>query len=97
MTPARSFSPETWVPDREAFIFRFQDRSFGDKATFCVPGSTLKEMQHRHPFDPVAAFDTFRSVIYRVALERIRSGSAMVQHVITAHELRAFSRAPDSS
>ena len=89
MTHSRQLSPEIWVSDREAFVFRLQDHRFSDRATFCVPQTTLKELRPAYPFDPAVAFDALRSVIYSAALERVRLGSAMAQHVITAHELRA--------
>lgn len=90
MTTTRRLSPEIWVAEREAFIFQFQDRRFGDRASFCVPQATLKEMRPRYPFNPAAAFDALRSLIYSAALERVRLGSAMAQHVITAEELRGI-------
>ena len=89
MTYSRRLTPEAWVSDREAFVFQLQDRRFGDRATFCVPLTTLKEMRPAYPFVPAVAFDALRSVIYSAALEHVRLGSAMAQHVITAHELRA--------
>jgi hypothetical protein len=47
-------------------------------------------MRPKYPFNPADAFDALRSVIYCAALERVRLGSSMTQHVITAHELRAI-------
>lgn len=76
------------MPDRQAFFFQLQDRPFGERATFCVPRSTLEDMRPGSPFDPVEAFDALRSVIYSAALERVRLSGSVRQHVITAHELR---------
>jgi hypothetical protein len=88
MAESRSFSAETWASDREAFIFRFHDYRFGDLATFFVPESTLKELRPDGPFRPESAFDALRPLIYEAALEHIRTGSSMSQHVVTPHELR---------
>ena len=89
MSEPRSFSTEIWVADREAFIFRCLNQRFGDKSTFCVPRSTLQALKPRQRFMPAAAFDALRPVIYLAATERIRAASAIVQHTLTAHELRA--------
>jgi len=97
MSEARTFSAEMWVPDRDAFIFRIKDRRVGDLATFCVPGSTLHEYQPKDPFEPAAAFDALRPLIYRAALERIRTGSGAPQLVITPHELRVIERSMRTS
>ena len=90
MAESRSFSAEIWASDREAFIFRFRDYRFGELATFFVPEATLKELRPEDPFRPESAFDALRPLIYEAALEHIRTGSSMSQHVMTPHELRAF-------
>jgi len=92
MTEARSFSPETWVPQREAFIFRFRDRGSGAVATFCVLEATLKELKPwmGGPFRRVAAFNDLRPLIYRAATESMRTGGSMIQHVVTTQELKTL-------
>jgi len=90
MAESRSFSPEIWASDREAFIFRFRDRRFGDLVTFCVSEITLKELRPEHPFLRWKAFDALRSLIYEAAAMRIRTGSLTRQHVMTTQELRAL-------
>ena len=85
----RSFSPEVWVQERKAFIFHCENRRFGDKATFCVTQSALQDLEPQLRFEPEAAFDALRPVIYGAALERMRVASPMVQHVLTAHQLWA--------
>ena len=89
MKESRSFSSEIWVSDREAFIFRCTDQRFGDRSTFCVPRSTLQALKPRHRFMPAAAFEALRTLIYLAATERLRAAGAMVQHTLTAHEIRA--------
>ena len=85
----RDFSPEVWVKERKAFIFQCNDRRFGDKATFCVPQVALQDLEPQLRFEPSAAFEALRPVIYGAALERMREASPMIQHVLTAHQLRA--------
>ena len=93
MTLTRSFSAEVWIPDRGAFVFQFRDRRFSDLATFCVPQATLRELQPEYPFLAAAAFEALRPLIYQAAVERIRTGGTMVQHVMTPHELRVLRHA----
>jgi hypothetical protein len=85
-----NLSREVWVADRQAFIFWLRPQQLGHQATFCVPEPTLKEVHLRHPFDPAIAFEIWRSVIYKAALERIRVGAAFVHNAISSHELRAI-------
>jgi hypothetical protein len=90
MAEHRNFTPEVWLKERQAFIFRCETQRYGDKATFCVTQSALQDLEPLKRFEPAAAFDALRPVIYGAALERMRVASAMVQHVLTAHELWAI-------
>ena len=87
MPELRNFSPEVWVKERKAFIFQCENQRYGDKATFCVTQSALQDLEPKKRFEPAAAFDALRPVIYGAALERMRVASPMVQHVLTAHQL----------
>ena len=86
---ARNFSPEVWVKERKAFIFQCENRRFGDKATFCVTQLALQDLEPQLRFEPSAAFEALRPVIYGAALECMREASPMIQHVLTSHQLRA--------
>ena len=89
MPATRNFSPEVWVKERKAFIFQCENQRFGDKTTFCVTQSALQDLEPQLRFEPSAAFEALRPVIYGAALERMREASPMIQHVLTAHQLRA--------
>ena len=86
----KSFSAEIWVKERAAFVFQLEKQRYGDKATFCVPQSTLQQLEPNLRADPTAAFDALRPLIYWAALARMRETAGMMhQHVLTAHELMA--------
>ena len=86
----KSFSAEIWVKERAAFVFQLEKERYGDKATFCVPQSTLQQLEPNLRADPTAAFDALRPLIYWAALARMNETAGMTQqHVLTAHELLA--------
>lgn len=72
MIDTRRLSPEVWMQDRQAFFFQLENRRFGDRATFCVTWTTLRDVRPSDAVDPVADFDALRSLIYSGALERVR-------------------------
>ena len=89
----RSFSREVWVQEGSAFTFRCENQRFGDRASFCVTQSALQDLEPElSALTAAAAFEALRPVIYGAALERMRVASPMVQHVLTAHQLRAIQR-----
>ena len=90
MPDPRSFSPEVWVQELNAFTFQCENQRFGDRATFCVTQSALQVLEPDLHFDAAAAFEALRPLIYGAAVECMRVASPMVQHDLTAHQLRAI-------
>ena len=90
MPDPRSFSPEVWVQECEAFTFRCENQRFGDRATFCVTQSALQDLEPElSALTAAAAFEALRPVIYGAARERMRVAFPMVQHVLTTPQIRA--------
>jgi hypothetical protein len=96
----RCFSAETWAGDREGFLFRCDVPRRGDRWTFRVQASTLRALEPAdsqasagsgtpmRPKDPADAFEAWRSVIYRAALECIPVADPTVQQELSADALR---------
>ena len=89
MPVTRNFSPEVWVRERKAFIFQYENHRFGNRTTFYVSQLALQDLEPRLRFEPAAAFEALRPVIYGAALECMKVASPRVQHVLTAHQLQA--------
>ena len=80
------FSAEIWVSDREAFIFRYRAPEPGKLWTFCVPRSTLENLNPN--CSSLEAFEQCRADIYKAALDRIQEDNSEEQHTLSADDIR---------
>jgi hypothetical protein len=79
-------SPEVWVGEREAYIFRCRGGALGTISTFCVHRYTLKEL--RPDCGLAEAFDCFRAPIYQAAVELMETDDPAEQHAVSAEAIR---------
>ena len=88
MKDARSFSAETWVSALQSLQFRCHDPRRGDMWTFCLSTQALHDLHPEEPFVPAAVFNTFRAAIYSAAFNRMEIADPVVQHELSAADVR---------
>ena len=80
--------PEIWLADRDLFQFHCQDAARGNRWTFCVPGSALRDLQPDAGVNLQDAFDLFRGKICAVAISLMSFADPHAQHMISAEDIR---------
>jgi hypothetical protein len=79
---------ETWVPDRECFMFRVE--AAGSRWTFLVERATLQALAGESDPDLEAVFDEHREAIYEAALKRMANATPSDQHRLALRDIDGF-------
>ena len=80
-------TPEVWDAAREMYIFRCHPAAKLERWTFCVPRSTLEEIEPDRSLSMATIFNRLRARIYRAAYHRMTAGCPREEQVISASEI----------